>query len=271
VSPTCVNLGMMAAAFLGFTDFVLFGTDCGQHAGGKAHADGTVYSDVGLFRDAERARANPISVEGNFGGIVKTNWVYDACRLMLAGAVQFYRFNAVNCSDGAVIPGARPCAPEALEVARPPVDRAAFALDVVRPLRGFAPGEMLAATDLAASRDGAVRLFADLDALLAELAASAEADFAAVFDRMKAFALDAGSRYGRTESIISGTLNALPRIGMFYGFRIADAGVRQRLYARYIAEFRAIVAEMAERTDALFDEIAGSLPALSSRRAGGGA
>lgn len=267
VTPTCVNLGLMAAAFLGFTDFVLFGTDCGQHPGSKAHAEGTVYNDVGLYRDQERARANPIEVDGNFGGKVKTNWIYDACRLMLGGAIGYYRLNVINCSDGAVIPGAHPCAPEALEIARPPVDRAAFALDVVRPLRSFAPGEMLAATDLAATRLEAAQLFDDLDALLADLADAEEADFAVVFDRVRAFVAATGDKYGHTESIIAGTLNALPRIGMFYGFRVVDDAVRRRLYARYIEEFRAIVAEMASRTDALFDELEDSLPAPSARRA----
>jgi hypothetical protein len=262
-SPTCVNMGMAMATALGFTDFVLFGTDCGVRPGGKRHAEGTIYRDLGVWQEKDRNSRHSLEIEGNFGGVVHTDWVYDASRLMLAGAIAHYRLNVRNCSDGALIPGATPCVPEALEVAKPPVDRAAFMGDLRRGVARFAPGELLAETDLGAVRAGARLLFRDLANVLDELA-EGEPDFAACYQRITALVAGLGGRCLHASSIVDGALRALPRIGMFYGFRVADPAVRARLYRVFIAEFRAIVAEMAARTDGLFvaiDALAESAPA----------
>jgi hypothetical protein len=254
-APTCVNLGLAAAAFMGFVKFALFGTDCGVRSGGKVHAEGTVYHDLGAFQHRETLRTGQIEIDGNFGGVVTTDWVYDACRLMLASAIGGYRFDVVNCSDGALIPGARPCVPEALEIAGPAVDRAEFMTAMLGGMRRFAPGEILAARDLAALGDEVTELGRQLDGLMSELEA-AEPDFGIAYRRLKSFVADIEDRCGHTESIISGTLNALPRIAMFYGFRISGGAARERLYRRYIAELRAIGHEMIERMRALMTDLA---------------
>ena len=103
-APTCVNTAMAAAAALGFTDFVLFGADCGTRPGMPDHAEGTIYRDVEKWQKylAQRARY-PLEVEGNFGGIAMTNWVYDASRRMLVDLIATYRLRVINCSDGALI------------------------------------------------------------------------------------------------------------------------------------------------------------------------
>ncbi len=246
-APTCVNVGLAAAAFMGFMKFALFGTDCGVRPGGKIHAEGTVYRDLGVFQHRESlAKTGQIEIEGNFGGVVTTDWVYDACRLMLAGAIGGYRFDVVNCSDGAIIPGARPCVPEALEVPGSAINRAVFATETQAGMRRFAPDEILAGSDLAVVREQVTQLGRELDGVLQELDL-AEPDFAKAYGRFKSFVAEIGDRCGYTESIITGTLNALPRIAMFYGFRVSDPAVRARLYRRYIAEVRTIGQEMTER------------------------
>jgi hypothetical protein len=85
---------------------------------------------------------------------------------------------------------------------------------------------------------------------------SAAPDFGAAYCRLRAFVADLGDRCGHTESIIAGTLNALPRIAMFYGFRIADRTARQRLYRCYIAELRATGREMTERMSREMSDLA---------------
>jgi hypothetical protein len=255
VAPTCVNLGVAAASFMGIGNLVLFGTDCGVRPGGKRHAEGTVYRDVGSWRDIDRARGHAIEVEGNFGGVIATDWVYDACRLMLANVIGRHRFNVVNCSDGALIPGARPCVPDAFEVVGPAVDRPEFMRTLDRGLRRFEPGAMVAGVDFAALARATDLVLDRLDELLREIG-EGEPDFGAAYARIAKFAADAEGRYSCCDSIISGTLNALPRIAMFYGFRIADPTVRRRLFGRFIGEARAIAAEMAARTRALWAELA---------------
>ena len=77
-TPTCVNMALSMAAFLGFTDMALFGADCGIRPGGDDHAKDTVYQDIGVFQKAGDINERyPVEVEGNFGGIARTNWIYE--------------------------------------------------------------------------------------------------------------------------------------------------------------------------------------------------
>jgi hypothetical protein len=267
-SPTCVNMGLAMAAALGFADFILFGTDCGVRPGANRHAEGTIYRDLGVWREKDQKTQYSLEVEGNFGGMVQTDWIYDACRLMLAGAIAHYRFTVTNCSDGALIPGARPCVPASLTVSTPPVNRAGFASDLRQSLTLFAPGELLAGTDLAAVRGDARRLFRDLERSLEELG---DGGFAALYEGMVALIASFGDRYGNTNALIDGTLRALPRIGMFYGLRIADPGQRARLFHTFIDEFRAILAEMSARTAEMFAAIEAAFEAAPERRQARGA
>jgi hypothetical protein len=266
-SPTCVNLGLCAAAFMGFTDFVLFGTDCGIRPGGRKHVDGTVYQEIGMLQERERSKKPSMELEGNFGGIVLTDWVYDASRIMLAGTIAHFRLNVVNCSDGAAIPGARPCAPESYEIAGPAVDRTKFLSDLRRGMTHFAPGEILREADLGAVEGKMEEFLARCGEIVDELAAAEEPDFDRPFRRIEEFLEKTDEQYGRTEAIVTGTLRALPRIAMFYGFRIAEGELRRTLYDLFVAEFRAIVEEMAKETRLLFAKLAETIGA-SERLAG---
>ncbi len=248
---------------MGFTDFVLFGTDCGVRPGGNRHADGTVYRDLGVWREKDRNEPQPIEVEGNFGGVVRTDWVYDASRLMLAGAIAHYRFNVVNCSDGALIPGAKPCVPEALELTTPPVDRAAFAAELAAVAARISRRANCSARSISAPPSGASGVVPRASTTC-WTNLRAPPDFAAAYERMGALIAGLGDRYAHANAIVDGTLKALPRIAMFYGFRVADPAARARLYRVFIDEFRAIVAEMAERTDAL---LAARIGGVRRRRA----
>jgi hypothetical protein len=252
--PTCVNMAVPMANFMGFTDFALFGTDCGSRPGVGRHAEDTVYRDVGTYRKRDADKEYAMEVEGNFGGIVRTDWVYDACRLMLAGTIEHYRLNVINCSDGALIPGAQPRVPDALEISGPAVDRAAFRSAFERGTKRYAAGEILRDIDLPAVLDKVEELFVDLGRLLDELAA-APPDFAEAFRRTMKFVDGAGDRYACTEAIMAGTLQALPRIALFYGNRVSEGPVRQGVYDLFIAEFRAVLERMAKGTRELFNQL----------------
>ena len=253
-SPTCVNLALNSAVVMGFTEFVLFGADCGTRPGSLRHASGTVYSEVGVFESGNVEQGPVTQVEGNFGGIVNTESTYDWCRRMLSAAIKHYRLNAQNCSDGALIQGARPRVPSSLEITTPIADHAAFKAEIARGLQRYRAGEMLEEAQFAPIIEKTHQLFDDLDALLAELQAG-ESDFGAVYDRMVKFIEEAGGRYAQTEAMVCGSLQGLPRIAMFYGYRIDDVATRQRFFALFMAEFRAIVAYMAKEIYALFDEL----------------
>jgi hypothetical protein len=264
-APTCVNTAVAAGAALGFTNFILMGTDCGARPGMSRHAEGTIYHDLDKWRTRDERAKYPLEVEGNFGGIAVTNWVYDACRRMLIELIDVCRLAVVNCSDGALIAGATPRVPESLEIGGAAIDRARVAAELQRTMRHHEAGDMLRGKDLEGLRESARALYRDLAAVVERFPADSD-DFAGVFDAMMAFRRAAGNSYRRIEAMPDGSLSALPRIGMFYGSRVADGALRRRLFAVFRAEFHRALAAMAGRTDALIAELAalaGETPAAS--------
>jgi hypothetical protein len=254
-TPTCVNMALSMAAFLGFTDMALFGADCGVRIGGDDHAKDTVYRDVGIFqKNGDLKERYPVEVEGNFGGVARTNWVYDSCRLMLAEVIKVRNLHAFNGSDGAIIPGAVPRVPEAIEPNTGTLDHADLTQMLKRALDLVEPTSIFAETNLAKVAKGADRLFTDLDAMLAKFEGK-DADFAGVYSAVRSFMDKAGSIYCQTESIVSGTLVALPRIAMFFGFRVDDLTMRRELFSLFIKEFRTTLWTMREGTAKLFAEL----------------
>jgi len=257
-APTCVNTAMATAAALGFTDFVLFGVDCGTRPGTPDHAEGTIYRDVEKWRKyLERRARYPLEVEGNFGGIAVTNWVYDASRRMLIDLISTYSLKAINCSDGALITGATPRVPESLEINGSVIDHESIIAALKRTMVHYRPGELVHARILAELKDQSRKMYDDLRAIAAEFDAHA-ADFAGVFDAIAGFLRDAGANYGYAQAIPDGSLTALPRVAMFYGCR-SELPMRRRLFATFIDEFRQALGEMEKQTDTLLERLLGIL------------
>jgi hypothetical protein len=264
-TPTCVNMALSMAAFLGFTEMALFGADCGIRPGSDDHAKDTVYRDIGTFQNnGDTNRRYPVEVEGNFGGVARTNWIYDSCRLMLAEVIEMRSLKTVNASDGAFIPGTVPRVAEAIEPGIKSLDHEGLKTTLKRALDLIEPSSLFTETDLTATAQHADRLFTDLDDMLEKFEGS-EPDFAGVYRAVRSFLEKAGTGYGRTESIVSGTLVALPRIAMFFGFRIDDPATRKDMFSLFIKEFRSTIQEMKEGTAALFDRLIGvSAPTLQT-------
>lgn len=254
-APTCVNTAMATAVALGFTDFILFGADCGVRPGMPDHAEGTVYRDIEKWQKYLARRASyPLEVEGNFGGIAMTNWVYDASRRMLIELIAGYRLNVVNCSDGALIAGATPRVPETLDVDGSVIDHERIMAELRRTMVQYGPGEILRSERLETLRERAQAMYAELQARLAGFDAEA-ADFAGVYEAMHDFARKAGDTYTQAQSIPDGSLHALPRLAMFYGCRTRDAALRQRLFVTFRDEMERALTRMAQETDALLEQL----------------
>ena len=256
-APTCVNTALASAISLGFTDFLLFGTDCGTRPGGQHHASDTVYRDVGLYKENadKKAQTYPIEVEGNFGGVVRTDWIYDSCRRMLGDAIRVFGVAAFNCSDGAVIRGARPLDPEAVAIDTPPLDRAQVIAELETTLRRFEPGELLRDCDFAALVEHTQKRCREIAELLDGFDAEA-ADFAGVYEAIRDYLGSASGWEDRVDAMVSGTLIALPRIGMFYGYRVEGAALRRQVFGIYMTEMREILREMEQQTIELFERLA---------------
>lgn len=256
VAPTCINTAMTAAMSLGFTNFILFGADCGTRPGMPDHAQGTIYRDIEKWQKYLEHRARyPLEVEGNFGGIAVTNWVYDASRRMLIDLIGTYRLKVVNCSDGALITGATPRVPESLELEDTVIDHGRVVADLKRAMLRFGPSEILRGKKLEDLRERARKMYGDLRALVDGFDAEA-ADFAGVYEAMHEFVEEADDAYGQVQAIPEGSFHALSRIAMFYGCRIAEEALRRRLFAAFRAELAQALDEMERGTDALLERLA---------------
>jgi flagellin glycosyltransferase Maf-like protein/6-hydroxymethylpterin diphosphokinase MptE-like protein len=250
-APTCVNSALAAASSLGFTDIAFFGTDCGKRVGAADHASDTVYGDGKIVKARDMF---PLEVEGNFGGVAKTDWIYDACRRMLGEVIRVFSLSPINASDGALIPGARPMVPDAVEIEAPPVDREALLADLKRALIAFAPAEILRARDFATMVGDTKDLYREVRDILSGFKAE-DTDFAGVYSAIREFLRTAPETFHQADSMSNGTLFALPRIGMFYGYRVAAGEVRRAVFDTFMRETREIIDQMERETLQLFERL----------------
>jgi hypothetical protein len=137
--------------------------------------------------------------------------------------------------------------------------------ELQRSLNRIEPATLFAETDLADVARQADRMLVDLDALLDKLAAGAP-DFADAYRVVTEFLETAGARYRHTDAIVGGTLHALPRIAMFFGFRIADPAVKRAIFSLYIKEFKYASKKMREDMAALFATLGPSAAGGEIRR-----
>jgi hypothetical protein len=267
-APTCVNSAAAAAVALGFKELLLFGTDCGIRPGGHHHASDTVYREVGIYKAAadEKAARYPLEVEGNFGGIAKTDWTYDSCRRMLGELIRAYGLTAVNCSDGALIPGARPAVPESIELNGPIVDRERFVAELKPSFRRFCPAELVADVDfpgmIVQTREFYRALVCELEGIDPD-----SADFAAVYRAMRHAIDESKADYANVDTMSSGTLNALPRLGMFYGYRMHDPAIRLEVFRSFMNGLRATLCDIERRTVELFEKLDDQVKAAAEKQA----
>jgi hypothetical protein len=64
--------------------------------------------------------------------------------------------------------------------------------------------------------------------------------------------------------MMNGTLFALPRIGMFYGYRVEAGEVRRNIFDIYMSEMREILDEMERQTVRLFEHLDGRATAVEA-------
>lgn len=117
--PVAANAGLSFALSAGFSEIYLLGVDCGSHDPNRGHASGGWY-------DRQKAGADPIknlgiSHKGNFGGTVWTTNILQWSRENLEKLITTSRGHLVfNLGNGALIKGATPKHPKAVELAEPP-------------------------------------------------------------------------------------------------------------------------------------------------------
>ena len=251
--PTVSNCGLRTALSMGFGTFYLFGVDCGAKDPNRQHSKQSVYFHADLFK-AEPLTDMTYTFPGNFGGLVKSNWVLMFTRMMIAEACRIYRPQVFNCSDGANIRNTTPKVVEAVKLPELSRSRAQIKEAIRKLLRPCGPRELLATVSFERLREETEAFRRDgLRAI--ELAANDEKNFIGFWRHLDAFLKDRTSDYAQIPSMIDCSLKSLPKIGMFLVHRIPDRAIRQEIYDAFIDEYRSIFILMCDNVVECLDTL----------------
>lgn len=254
VAPTCVNTALRVSAALGFTQYVLFGTDCGSKMGQVKHSRDTVYAVADKYKAHEHRTRYNQTLPGNFGGVVECDWILALCAQLLGDITRRYRLNVLNTSDGALLTGTTPRVASSIRALPKPADKEQVRADMRRNARFQAAGSFFERWQPGQLRQGAEAFFVDLEALLDTADAEGD-DMVAFWHRLSDFMDGIDQQYARTEAIALGSVRSMPKIGMYFNHRMTTPENRAKMDTSFRAEYRAIVSYMREGTLGLIEEL----------------
>ena len=252
--PTVANTAVRTAMAMGLQNFYLFGIDCGAKSLDKKHSELAIYNDSEQFKCYEDAMDMAYTMPGNFGGLVKADWIFNFSRMMLEALIRTYRIKMTNCSDGVRIAGAQPRLPATVSLPGPALDRPQIKARLRAVLAECRPGQLLAELSFDRLRGEHERFRTDVLALI-DAAIAEDRDFVAFWRRLAPFLEAAGADYARMPTVIRASLQSMPKIGMFFTHRIRDAGARQSVFDAFLQEYRAIALFMCDRFGVCLDEL----------------
>jgi hypothetical protein len=252
--PLAANRGLRAAVAMGFRTVYLFGVDCGSRFAGRLHAHGAsgeVFDDPG---GVERSRYFDSLVPGNFGGTLATDDVLTESRLGLAALIARGGLQVINCSNGALIEGARPRHASDVSFAIPRLDRARIRREIAGVHPEYPPGALLAGRSFAPARQATARFF---DEVTAELDTAAGCDEIFPFWQRMAPLLDEHrSGRGDVSTLASGSAQSLAALAACFLNRIPDPERRHLLFRDVLTEYRGSLLAIRDDTLAQLDALA---------------
>ncbi|MEI8395107.1 MAG: 6-hydroxymethylpterin diphosphokinase MptE-like protein [Rhodospirillaceae bacterium] len=249
--PTVANTALRTAMCLGFSNFYLFGIDCGTKSEEKKHSKLAVYNDSAEFKQFEDAMDLAYSGPGNFGGTVMADWVFNFSRLMIELLLNNYSIKIYNCSDGARIKRATPRVAAGLTLPGPRLDRTVLKARLRAVLRNCEPGELLAEASFDTFNSELERFRTDLLVLI-DAAIAEDLDFVAFWRRLSPLLDSAGPEYAQVPSVILSSLASIPKIGMFFAHRVREPALRLALFHSFLAEYRKTALYMCDTLTACF-------------------
>lgn len=265
VGPTCVNTALRVSAALGFTDYILFGTDCGSKLGQVKHSRDSVYAVTDKYKAFERNLKYNQTLPGNFGGIVECDWILALCAQILGDITRRYRLNVLNTSDGALLNGVTPRVASSIRTLPRQADAEKVRADMRRLARLYPAGSFFERWEAGQLLDGATKFYDDLLALV-DAAIAEDEDLVAFWTRLSDFMDGFQDQYGKTESIAHGSIRSMPKIGMYFSHRMTDPRKRAIMVASFLAEYRSTVLFMRDGTLGLIENLETALTERSARR-----
>ncbi|MFZ2871956.1 motility associated factor glycosyltransferase family protein [Zavarzinia sp.] len=265
VGPTCVNTALRVSAALGFTDYILFGTDCGSKLGQVKHSRDSVYAVTDKYKTFERNLKYNQTLPGNFGGIVECDWILALCAQILGDITRRYKLNVLNTSDGALLNGVMPRVASSIRNLPRQADAGKVRADMRQLARACPAGSFFERWEPGQLLEGATAFYDDLLALVDETIAQGE-DLVAFWHRLSDFMDGFKDQYARTESIAHGSIRSMPKIGMYFSHRMTDPERRAMMMATFLAEYRSTVLFMRDGTLGLIADLETALAERSAHR-----
>ena len=251
--PTVSNCAFRTALSMGFGTLYLFGVDCGAKDVSQQHSKQSVYFHADMFK-AEPRTDMTYTFRGNFGGLVKSNWILMFTRMMIAEACRIFRPKAFNCSDGAEIRNTTPKVAAAIKLPELTRSRREIKAAVLNHLRFCQPKDMLAHVSFKHLKAEVERYRKDGLAAI-DKAASDEKNFIGFWRNLDKLFKDRTDDYAQIPSMIDCSLKSMPKVGMFLIHRLADKAMRQELYDAFLEEYRSIFIWMCDNVTERLDQL----------------
>jgi hypothetical protein len=250
--PKVANAAMRLAVALGFRRFALFGTDCGTR-GERKHATGTSYEIDGVAPWYQPSLRFTIPVPANFGGTSHTDtFLFWSCKVLSHIAIRF-GVEAVNCSDGALIEGIRPCRAADLVLAARDLDHRQVKAQIAATLPAYRPGQLVKPEMLRRLTGDAETLFAQL---LGEVDAAVEGDeFESTWSRLIETVADPTIN-NLAAPILHGSLDALWKTSMYVIGRQTANDRQDELKRAVLTSLRGILLHCREQLATRVCEVA---------------
>lgn len=248
-APTVANTSMVAAACMGFGEVYLFGYDCGWRDGKDHHAKDTIYYTTDTFKTEEMAAC--YTVRGNFGGEFQSDMIFDWSKNMLEQAIRAYYMRAFNCSDGALIEGAVPKVPEALEFTEE-LDRPALLAKIRDDSPHFLPGTFFAGFDPETYANQLKEYVAEVDAII-DRAVAGGVDFADFLDEAWPRINGMPQNHGMAGLLSCTTAAELKQAALFIN-RVPTPEERRKVSLDFLRHLKDLHREMLDEALTILDE-----------------
>ncbi len=251
--PTVTNCALRTALAMGFGTCYLFGVDCGTKDMSQQHSKQSVYFHADMFK-AEPRTDMTHTFRGNFGGVVKSNWILMFTRMMITEVCRVYRPKVFNCSDGAEIRLTIPKVPAAIKLPALSHSHQEIKEAIRQHLRFCPPKELLAGISFEHLQEQLERFRADGLAMLEQVATD-EKTFIGFWHHLDSFFKDRADTYAQIPSMIDCSLKSMPKIGMFLIHRLRDRALRQEVYDVFLAEYRDLFMLMCDNVRDCLDRL----------------
>ena len=229
LGPTSVNVGIAAAAALGFQTLYLFGVDCGARFSGPRFTE---------------------TAPGNFGGTVATDARFDQSRRHLAALIADRELTVFNCSNGALIDGARPRHGTDVFFAVPRIDRPALHAAIANAHAPWPSDTFLHGLTLAPALAATGAMFDAITALT-----DTDADVLSLWLRLSALLADADTSTQGLSTLTLDVTRTLIRQTVFFLNRTEAAENRLQLWQDALHTFQAILPEMCAYTNKVLESL----------------